>query len=123
MTTDGKKIGFTPAEVRVLWPQSRRAVEEAAQAQERSDYLLSRSLTLLLYLAGVGYTLFDERKRSVLQHPNHSLPHHRPEADPIRCEAEGLAHEIHNDVMAKEPEIADAIEASIRRYAQIRRSK
>lgn len=37
----------------------------------------------------------------------------------VREEAEFLAQEIQEDVMAEALEIADAIEASIRRYAKI----
>lgn len=44
-------------------------------------------------------------------------PHHQPDGDRVRMTAEGLAREIHNDVMAKEAEIADAIENEIRRFA------
>ena len=44
-------------------------------------------------------------------------PHHQPDGEDIRIEAEGLAREIQGDVMAREGEIADAIEASIRKYA------
>jgi hypothetical protein len=48
--------------------------------------------------------------------------HHQPNGDQIRLHAEGLAREIQNDVMAKEAEIADAIEHAIRRFATRRRS-
>ena len=44
-------------------------------------------------------------------------PHHQPNGDQIRLHAEGLAREIQHDVMAKEAELADAIEASIRKFA------
>lgn len=44
-------------------------------------------------------------------------PHHQPGGDQIRLHAEGLAREIHHDVMASEAELADAIEAAIRRFA------
>lgn len=40
-----------------------------------------------------------------------------PGSDLIRRHAEGLAREIQADVMAGEAEIADAIEAGIRRFA------
>lgn len=48
-------------------------------------------------------------------------PHHQPNGDRIRFTAEGLAREIQNDVMAKEDELADAIEVVIRRFAPKRR--
>ena len=41
-----------------------------------------------------------------------------PDADLVRRHAEGLAREIQADVMAKEDEIADAIEHAIRRFAR-----
>jgi hypothetical protein len=46
-----------------------------------------------------------------------SGPPRRSGADLVRRHAEGLAREIQNDVMAREGEIADAIEAAIRRFA------
>lgn len=46
-----------------------------------------------------------------------SGPSKRKDADRIRKHAEGLAREIQSDVMAKEDEIADAIEAAIRRFS------
>lgn len=46
-----------------------------------------------------------------------SGPSPRKNADPIRRHAEGLARDIQNDVMAKQDEVADAIERGIRRFA------
>lgn len=43
---------------------------------------------------------------------------HTEDRDLIRRHAEGLAREIMSDVMACEDEIADAIEAGIRRFAE-----
>lgn len=46
-----------------------------------------------------------------------SGPSPRKNADLIRRHAEGLAREIQHDVMAPETEVADAIEAAIRRFS------
>lgn len=42
----------------------------------------------------------------------------KPTDDLIRRHAEGLARDIQSDIMAKEDEIADAIEAAIRRFVE-----
>lgn len=60
----------------------------------------------------------SEKKHDTLLDLPIKSPHHQPKGDAIRLRAEGLAREIQNDIMAREAEVADAIEASIREFAK-----